>query len=112
MTMLYQGAQCSRKGPGEEQPLQPCASREANTASAASPMTSPIDGHAFAHFHFLGSDNLHFKARLNIEVLRASMCFRRSRMHPRWNRLNTEKPFVPNCLVSSLPSHDNVISDS
>lgn len=71
-----------------------------------------VNGHAFARFHFLGSDNLHFKARLNIEVLSASMCFRRSRTDPRWNRLNTEKPFVPNCLVSSLPSHDNVISDS
>lgn len=41
-------------------------------------LTSCVDGCAFAHFPFPGSDNLHFKARLNIEVLSASMCFRRS----------------------------------
>lgn len=64
-------------GGGDLVPHTMAERQEVSLVPAAFP-TSHVDGCAFAHFLFPGSDNLHFKARLNIEVLSASMCFRRS----------------------------------
>lgn len=64
-------------GGGDLVPHITAEGQEVRPVPAAFP-TACVDGCAFAHFPFLGSDNLHFKARLNIEVLSASMCFRKS----------------------------------